>query len=328
MPRQAVIAGWGILCCLLAAQAGCSWLELRQDAYHTKLTREQVAWSQQLSEDAQAAIDCHDYERARADLLQLAAQAQGAADALQRLGSVLALEGRFGDAETCFRSALDREPNYVEALIGLGEIEVQKGDVASALKRFETAIEIDPHRARAHFCKARLLENLGQADQALPEYFRALEFDPNNAEIGLRIAAIQLGQNEPDQALARLDSVVELAAENGEARFLRGQAYVALGHLTPAIADFHAAAARLPHRPDIYYRLALALEADRKPDEALRISRQALNLAPNDPGAMNLTQRLAALAAPLTPGRTKLIANPHPINRMQAPEEGPAEPAR
>ncbi len=179
--------------------------------------------------------------------------------------------------------ALKCDPDYVQALIGLGEAEAMLGDRASALKRFETAIEIDPYRPHAHFCKGRLLEATGQTDQAMAEYFRALEFDPNNAETSLRIAALQLARNQPDQALARLDQVVELAAQNAEARLVRGRAYLALGYIPQAIADLRSAATQMPDQPQVHYYLALALEADRKPAEALGAAQQALRLAPDDP---------------------------------------------
>ena len=107
---------------------------------------------------------------------------------------VLQLEGRLPEAETCFRAALQRDPDYVEALIGLGQVEAIRGDVAPALKHFETAIEIDPHLPKAHCSLGHLLQSQGKTDEALAEYFRALEFEPNNIEVSLNVAAIQLAQ--------------------------------------------------------------------------------------------------------------------------------------
>jgi tetratricopeptide (TPR) repeat protein len=326
MRRQAVIAGWGLLAGLFSAQAGCSWIGLRRDVDHVKPTREQTAQVQQISADAQAAIDRHDYERARVELLQLASQAPESPEAIQRLGAVLMLEGRFEEAEACFRSALKCDPDYVLALIGLGEAEAQRGDRTAALKRFETAIEIDPYRPHAHFSKGRLLEAMGQPEGALAEYFRALEFDSNNPEIGLRIAAIQLARNQPDQALARLDQVVELAAENAEARIYRSQAHLAIGHNAQAIDDLRFAAAQIPHEPRVHYYLALALEADHNPAEALRAAQNASRLAPDDPGARGLTQRLAL--AVTRPGTTKRISNPVSGSPRRNPADPPAQPAR
>ncbi len=181
----------------------------------------------QVTERALEAMDRGDYESARVDLLHLAAETPDSSEVQQRLGTVFQLEGRLAEAETSFKAALKRDPEYVEALIGLGQVEAQKGDTASAFKRFESAIEIDPHRSKAHACLGQLLETTNKLDDALAEYYRALEFDPNNPDLGLRIAAINLAQNEPDQALSRLDQVIELASENGEARTLRGRAHLA-----------------------------------------------------------------------------------------------------
>jgi tetratricopeptide (TPR) repeat protein len=319
MGRRAPNASLGLLLWLLSAQAGCSWIGLRNGFDRGAPNAEQTARNQEFSEHAQAAIDRGDYEQARLELLRLATEAPSSAEAQQRLGSVMQLENRLPEAEACFRAALQRDPDYVEALIGLGQVEAQQGEVALALKHIEAGIEIDPHRPRAHFSLAQLLESQGKTDEALAEYFRALELEPNNAEVSLSIAAIQLARNQPDQALSRLDQVVELAPENGEARDLRGRAHFTLRHFTQAIDDFRAAVTRFPQRADIYYRLALALEAGHKPADALHAAEQALHLAPDFADVRVLSQRLAL--AVVAPGRSG------PRSKLNKGET-PAEPAR
>jgi tetratricopeptide (TPR) repeat protein len=323
MYRRAAIAEWGFLLSLLSAQAGCSWIGVRRELAHGATTPEQSARTQQISEQAQAAVDRGDYEQARLALQQLVAQAPESAETQQRLGTVLRYEGRLSEAEACFRAALKRDRDYPEALIGLGQVEAQRSDVASALKRFETAIELDPHHPSAHLALGRLLEDIGRTDQALAEYFRVLEFEPNDAEVSLRIANIQLARNQPDQALARLDQVVELAADNAEARNLRGRAHLILRYFPQAIEDFRSAATGLPNRADIHYHLALALEADHKPADAFRAAEQAVRLAPDFADARGLTQRLALAVQPA--GKTRLRPGPRPGAGQQA--EPPAPPA-
>jgi len=324
MRRRAGIAECWLLLSLLTAQAGCSWIGLRRDLGHAAPTPEQTARTQQISDQAQEAIDRSDYEQARLALLELATQTPDSAETHQRLGTVLQLEGRLPEAEACFHAALKRDPDYAEALIGLGQVEAQQSNTASALKRFETAIEIDPHRPKAHFSLGCLLEAIGRTDEALAEYFRALEYEPNNAGVSLRIAAIQLARNQPDQALSRLDQVVELAADNAEAHDLRGRAHLKLRHFPQAVVDFRAAASHLPNRPDVYYHLALALEADHKPADAFRAAEQAVRLAPDFADARGLSQRLALVVAPA--GKTRVRPGPSPGTRPIG--EPPAEPAR
>jgi len=323
MRRRAGIAECWLLLSLLTAQAGCSWIGLRRDLGHAAPTPEQTARTQQISDQAQEAIDRSDYEQARLALLELATQTPDSAETQQRLGTVLQLQGRLPEAEACFRAALKRDPDYAEALIGLGQVEAQRADTASALKRFETAIEIDPHRPQAHFSLGCLLESIGRTDEALAEYFRAVEFESNNPEVSLRIAAIQLARNQPDQALSRLDRVVELAADNALAHDLRGRAHFKLRHFPQAIEDFRAAAAHLPDRPDIYYHLALALEADHKPADAFRAAEQALRLAPDSAQARGLSQRLALAVAPARKSRARPGTGPG----ARPDAEPPAPPA-
>jgi tetratricopeptide (TPR) repeat protein len=320
--RAVIIAGWGMVLWVLSAQAGCTWTGLRRGLDRASPTPEQAVRTQQIGEHAQQAIDRGDYEQARLELLQLTTQVPASAEAQHWLGMVLKLEDRLPEAEACFRAALQRDPDYVEALIGLGQVEAQQGNPAPALSHLETAIEIEPHRAEGHFSLGRLLEALGRTDEALAEYFRALECEPNNAEVSLRIAAIQLTRSQPDQALSRLDQSVELAPENGEARDLRGRAHLTLRHYAKAIEDFRSAAKRFPDRADVYYNLALALEADRKPADALRATEEALRIAPDYADARGLSQRLALALAPterVRPRPRAMDGEPRPSAPSEAP---------
>jgi tetratricopeptide (TPR) repeat protein len=319
MRRRAPTAGCGLVLWLLTAQAGCNPLGLRRELNYRAPTPEQAARAQEISEHAQQAIDHGNYEQAKVDLLDLVSQLPRSPEAQQRLGTVLQLEGRLAEAETYFQAALERDPDYVEALIGLGQVEAQRGDVLAAVKRFETAIEIDPHRSNAHNSLGRLLEAMGNTDEALAEYFRALEHEPNNAGVSLRIAAIQLARKQPDQALARLDQVVELAPDDAEARALRGRTYLALRQFRKAADDLRVATQRFPGRPDIVYQLAVALDGDHKPAEALRAAEAALRLAPDFADARALSHRLALAAGP--------AVRPRPL-AADAQKVPPVEPAK
>ena len=323
MLRRGRTADWAPLLLLLAAQAGCSWLGLRPWSNKATPTPEEAAQAQQIIEHAQTAIDQGDFSTAQSELQAQVIRTPASAEAQQRLGAVYLLEGRLADAQGCFSRALKLDPDYVDALIGLGQVETQEGDAESALKRFETAIEIDPRRTEAHISLGSLLQIMGRTDAALAEYFRALEGEPNDLEVSRCVAAIQLARNQPDQALSRLDRVLEMAADDGEARFLRGQAQLALGHTAEAVADYKSAIGRLPQRADIHYHLALALEADHKPAEALRAAQQALRLAPGFVDAQGLSNRLALAMAP--------IGTPRPTARNRAAsqeKEGIADPPR
>ena len=178
------------------------------------------------------------------------------------------------------------------ALIGLGKMEAGRRHLSSALRRLEQAIEIDPHDAEAQFAYAEVLEAMGRTNEALAAYFRTLEYNPLHAKASQNIGAIQLANDQPEQALARFDQAVELLPEDGLLRFQRGQAHLALKHLPQAIADFQTASRTVGDRPEIFYQLALALDAAQQKKEALQAAEQALRLAPNYADARDLSQRL------------------------------------
>jgi tetratricopeptide (TPR) repeat protein len=292
MRRRASIVPWCLSLILLSISGGCSWHSARRRSFQDLPTREQATQAQQISERAQEAFDHGNLEQARMELLQLVALTPRAAEAHQRLGKVLELEGRLREADACFRRALELDPDYTDALIGLGNLEAARGDMRSALKRYETAIEIEPHDAEAHFARGQTLEVMGKIDDALAAYFRTLEFNPLQAGVNHRIGAIQLARNQPDQALARLDQAVDLDGADGELRILRGRAHLALRHIPEAVADFRAAAVRLPDRADVYFQLAVALEAAHQKADALQAAEQALRLAPDYADARDLSRRL------------------------------------
>lgn len=293
MRRRSVMAAWVLSAGLaLALGAGCNGSNLRHRDDPRPVPPEQLERLQQISERAQAAIDRGDYANAQADLIRLVGEEPDSPEALQRLGTVMMLEGRLAEAEGYFHAALARDHDYVDAMLGLGQIEARRGDAVTALKRFEMAISLDPHRPKAQYLLGIAREAVGKTDDALASYFRALEYDPNNIPAISRIAAIQLARNQPDQALTRLDQAVELAPADGEIRALRGLAHWKVHHIPDAIADLRAAAQRLPDRPDIYYHLALVLEADHKTADARSAADQALRLAPADIAVRQLSDRL------------------------------------
>ncbi len=286
MRRRAVIVG----CCALLMCSGCAWLRPREERLLSSTS--QTEQSRQLSESAQAAIDRRDYVRARDDLERLVAGSPRSAEAHHRLGRVLQLQGEWAEAGASYRRALELDPEYVAAMIGQGEVEAQLGRHETALQRLDDAIEIDPHQAGAHLAEGRVLEAQGKIDEALAAYFRSLELDPNAPAVNLRVATLQLARKQTDQALARLDQVIETAPDDPEAHHQRGLAHLELKHPTRAIADLRFAAEHLKNRPDVFYHLALALNADHKTADALRATERALKLAPEYADARNLSSQL------------------------------------
>src|SRR5262249_9206221 len=136
MRRRAVMAAWVLSAGLaLAATAGCSGLGLRGRDDHRPPPPEKAERIQQISERAQAAIDRGDYEQARGELVRLVDEEPESPEALQRLGTVLMLEGRPAEAESCFHAPPGRDADYVEGVVGPGGGGGGRGGAAAGRQR-------------------------------------------------------------------------------------------------------------------------------------------------------------------------------------------------
>jgi tetratricopeptide (TPR) repeat protein len=208
------------------------------------------------------------------------------------MGRVMLMQNRSAEAEAAFHRALDIDSEYVDALIGLGQAALAGGRLQESLRLLDRAIELEPPRAEAHLTKGRTLEALGRPTDAQDAYFRAIEADPDLAAASIRIAALQLDSGRLDQALARLDGVVELMPEDPQVRYLRGRANLALNETALAVDDLSFAANKLPDQPEVFYALAMALDATKKSGDALKAAERAETLAPGWLEARELTKRL------------------------------------
>ena len=284
MRRQAVIAVG-----MAGLALGCAGLPHRAEAPPTP---EQMAARQATSQAAQDAFDRKDWAHAQAELERLVVEAPRSAEGHNRLGRVFLAQNRTTEADSAFRDALKIDHEYVEALIGLGQSALASGRLEESLKLLDQAIELEPPRSEAHLARGQALELLGRPDQALAAYFRALETDTNLVSAALRIASLQVDQGRYDQALARLDNVIEVTPEDPQARYLRGRTHLALKNTSQAVEDLTFASERMAQKPEVFFELALALEASKKRTDALKAADKATTLAPNWAEARELSAKL------------------------------------
>ena len=90
------------------------------------------------------------------------------ASAHYNLGSSLARSGKYAEAESHLRKALQKSPG-APAYTGLGIVLWQLGRTDEAIANLQAAIEADPKYKAAHQKLAELLESLGRTDEARRE---------------------------------------------------------------------------------------------------------------------------------------------------------------
>ena len=81
--------------------------------------------------------------------------------------------------------AIEKKPDYHQALNARGLIRLNKGENEDALKDFEKALEIRPDFFWAIINKGLVIERSGKIEEAIKLYDRAIQIAPNNLIINV-----------------------------------------------------------------------------------------------------------------------------------------------
>ena len=236
----------------------------------------------------------------------------------------LLLQGRVADAigkaEEAFRkyeAALQKKPDFVEALTAEGMVWISRNDKAKARERFDTAMKTPGDKSSAAEDEAigELALALGEKDQALTVYSRALQKDPDDpsAHAGLGKALAAQGKlpearkemetalqsvdndaslyyeygsllwrlNDPDGALEALRKAVKLDSKDSRYRARLGAVLVEKGEFSEAEAQLHQAVLLNDRYGEALFYLARAL-TNRDKAAAIDTMKKAVELEPDN----------------------------------------------
>jgi tetratricopeptide (TPR) repeat protein len=144
------------------------------------------AWSQAMASNWQelvrAKVDAHQLDMALALVDQRLAQAPGDFEARGWRGRLLAWQGRWGEAESEYRSVLEHVPNDTDILCGLADVVLWQGKLEEALSVIDRARDLAPSQAIILLRRAWILRGLENATEARRQYREILRSDPRNRE--------------------------------------------------------------------------------------------------------------------------------------------------
>jgi Flp pilus assembly protein TadD len=187
---------------------------------------------------AEAEVGLEDHVSVRTPEVRPTPVTTGLMDAWQALQ-----QGRVEQAESLYQSALQAEPQNVDAVLGLAAISARQGRTEQAIRYYERALELEPRNPTA---QAGLISIVGQAD-------------PQLSETRLK----QLIANEP----------------SGYLYFSLGNLYARQARWPQAQQAYFQAYQLQPDHPDYAYNLAIGLEHLNQPRIALSYYRKALELS-------------------------------------------------
>jgi protein O-mannosyl-transferase len=134
------------------------------------------------------------------------------------LGTVLLQQGQVDEAIVHFRKAFEIKADNLEARANLASALLHKGELDEAIAQYYKAIEIKPDSALAHYDLANVLLQKGQVDEAIAHYEKAIEIKPDDADVHNNLGVVLFQRGQVDQAIAHYQKALEINPQNVQAR--------------------------------------------------------------------------------------------------------------
>ena len=126
--------------------------------------------------------------------------------------------------------ALEIDPHSGEAHAALAwRLLYYDWDFAASEKEFKYALELNPNAAATHQGYAKYHAALGQFPESIAEMKRALDLDPLDLNKMSELCRVLFYARRYDDALSQCNAALEIEPNYGEALFLTGDVYAAMG---------------------------------------------------------------------------------------------------
>ncbi len=193
-------------------------------------------------------------------------------------------QGRVSAGETqaaagLLRSALEEDPDLLDAHQLLGSIELSAEDFAAAAGHFERALALDDRHKPSLFGLATAHQRLGRTDDALLGFRRLLEVAGQDSKATLAIADVEVERGE----LGAAEETLRLAAQPGAPALLfnrLGEVQTLSGRPAEAIRSFQDALEGNPRLSQPHFNLAVLYEQAGDLERARARYQEAIDRAP------------------------------------------------
>ena len=209
--------------------------------------------------------------------------------ARQQLGRLYLLSGRKPAALEQLRQAAQQAPLERDLAMSLASLEMEVGSPAAAEAQLGDLAERF-QSVRARFRLAQIATQRGDLETALEQLRTALELAPNSEELLITHARIALMSKSPVPAILALEPLQRMYPSEPEYPYLMGVTRLQAGDTAGAVEALQGAMALEPDRAMTLVALGLALNQQKRYDEAETVLTRSLRLQPEN------VEALAALA--------------------------------
>jgi len=126
-----------------------------------------------------------------------------------QMGQWRLAQKRFPEAEKLFEQALERDPNFAEALEGLLGVYKAQNQPAKALARVQAQIVKAPQNSAFHMLLGLAFMDAKDSKNAEAALQKAVELNQNNMDAFLLLAQVQAAQGSIDRAVASYERSIQ-----------------------------------------------------------------------------------------------------------------------
>jgi protein O-mannosyl-transferase len=184
------------------------------------------------------------------------------------LGVVLDRTGRLPEAMPHFEEALRLNPSYAKTYNDYGGALAEMGRLPEAIAACAHALQLSPDYGAAHNSLGNVLASAGRLPEAIGHFERAIALIPDYAEARANLGLALTLDGRPAEGIAQLEAAVRLKPDFAAAHASLGFALAQAGRLPEAIAEFGRALRLEPDDAEVRHNLALALRASGRFEEA------------------------------------------------------------
>jgi protein O-GlcNAc transferase len=169
------------------------------------------------------------------------------AGALNLMGVVLTQLGRFSEAETYLRRAVQYHPPSDATLYNYAVVLKLLNRPAEALQRFSEAVKLNPSAAETWNYRGATSHDLNHFEEAIADFDKAIALNSRYADAFTNKGKSLLELNRGKEALAAFERALALNSGLAEAWFGRGHALGGLGVYEEALSAYDRALALNPN---------------------------------------------------------------------------------
>jgi tetratricopeptide (TPR) repeat protein len=187
----------------------------------------------------------------------------------------------YDNAETFYRTILDRNPDAWLASSNLGNVLAGSGRTTEAISQYEAALRLVPDSPGIHYDLGDALVHSGRLPEGVAQYREALRLKPDDGMARTRLAGVLVTLGRPAEAISHYEEAVRLMPGDAEAELALGSLLAQAGRLPEAISHLRAGLRLRPDLPEAHNNLGNALVAANRLPEAIDEYREAVRLRPD-----------------------------------------------